>query len=159
MKKLFALVTGAVVAAFALAVAQPLIPTSWTGNEVIEVALGGPGGTGAMITLAQTRNATAGVVNNTTTGVVATTNLQNRVIFGTALTGTVTFNTPTNPYDGEMMEIVNGTNAAFAQTITFAPSGTQLLLPSASGALAALGAGVSGEFMYIQANNTWYRIR
>jgi hypothetical protein len=58
-----------------------------------------------------------------------------------------------------MMEIVNGTNAAFTQTITFAPVGGQLLVPTASGALAALGAGVSGEFQYIQATNTWYRIR
>jgi hypothetical protein len=157
MSKLFLIVVGAVIAALALAVAQPLVPTSWTGSELINVALSS--GSGGQISLAQTRNATAGVVSSAVTGIVPSTNLQNRVIFGSALTGTVTFNTPTNPYDGEMMEIVNGTNAAFTFTITFAPSGGQLLLPTASGALAALAAGASGEFMYIQANNTWYRIR
>lgn len=133
------------------------VPTSWTGNELINITLAS--GSGSQISLAQTRNATAATVTATVTGTLATTNVQNRVIFGTALTGTVTLNTPTNPYDGEMMEVVNGTNAAFTQTITFAPSAGQSLIPTASGALATLAAGASGEFQYVAATATWYRIR
>lgn len=136
-------------------VAQPIMPTSWTGNEVFTIELG-PGGTGLFINLAQVRNATAGVTTTTATGTFTSTNLMNRVIYTAALSGAVTHNTPTNPFDGEMMEIVNGTGLAFTQTITFTATGTQTVN---SGALATLAAGASGEWQYIASTNTWYRIR
>lgn len=155
MRRLLVTVAGVALAA-ALAWAQPLVPNSWTGNEIFEVQLGGPGGTAAFIQMAQVRNATAAVIAGITTGTFNSTNLMNRIIFGAALTGAVTLNTPPNPFDGEMMEVVNGTGVAFTFTITVTASSGQTVN---SGALATLAPNSSGEFQYVLATTTWYRIR
>ena len=151
------LLIGLGVAAIAATAWAQITLGPFLGTELFNITLGS--GSGAQITMAQVRNATAITVTNVTTGTVAAVVTQNRIVFGTALTGTVTVNTPLAPYDGEMMEIVNGTNAAFTFTITFAPSPGQSLLPAASGALATLAAGASGEFQYSSVTATWYRIR
>lgn len=147
-----AALTGGLVALWA----QPLVPTSWTGNEVLLVQLGGPGGTGSFITLAQMRNATAAVLTATATGAFQATNLMNRIYFTAALTGPVTVNTPTNPYDGEMIELVNGFGTAFTQTITLTASTGQTVN---AGAVATLAASASAEWQYVASTTTWYRIR
>lgn len=155
MRRVYVLAAGAVLVA-ALAVAQPLMPTSFTGNETLNVAIGGPGGTGTIINIAQLRNATAATLTATATGTFAATNLMNRIYFTAALSGAVSVTTPTNPYDGEMLEIVNGFGTAFTQTITLTASSGQTVN---GGAVPTLAATASAEWQYVASTTTWYRLR
>jgi len=131
-----------------------------TGNEAIVMAIGGPGGPSLFTTVAQLRNSTGYATTTTATGTtpaaVTANNLSTRVFYTAALTGAVTHNTPTAPFDGQMLEVVNGTGSAFTQTITLTASGSQTVN---SGAVATLAAGSSAEWQYVTASTTWFRIR
>lgn len=156
------LATGAVsgaalVSGIWLLVAQPLMPTSWSGNELVQAVVGGPGGTGTLINIAQLRNATAATLIATTNVTVNANNLQNRLMFTGAAT-TFAVNAPPNPNDGEMIEIVNASGTAFTGTITFTAAAGQTLVP-ASGAVTNLAASSSAEWQYVASTTTWYRLR
>ena len=120
----------------------------------------GAGGPSLFVPVAELRNATGYLTTTTATGTTpaATTsgNLAARVLYTAALSGGVTHNTPTAPFDGQMLEIVNGTGSAFTQTITLTASAGQTVN---SGAVATLAAGSSAEWMYIVASTTWFRVR
>jgi len=164
MTKFRALLAGMVIAVLAfiggLYAQVGIISTVLTGNEVGVFAVGGPGGPSLFIPVAELRNATGYATTTTATGTTpaATTsgNLAARVVYTAALSGGVTHNSPTAPFDGQMLEIVNGTGSAFTSTITLIASGSQTVN---SGALATLAAGSSGEWMYVAASTTWFRIR
>jgi len=163
MTKLRALLAGVVIASLAFAgglLAQQLTSTTLTGNEVIVAAIGGPGGTSLFIPTSELRGAVGYATTTTATGTTpaaTTTNNNNtRVVYTAALSGGVTHNTPTAPYDGQMLEVINGTGSNFTQTITVTASSGQTVN---SGAVATLAAGSSAEWMYVLASTTWFRIR
>lgn len=137
-----------------------IISTTLTGNEVIVAAIGGPGGPSIFVPVAELRNVTGYATTTTATGTtpasVTAGNNATRVFYTAALTGSVTHNTPTAPFDGQMLEIVNGTGSNFTQTITLTASGTQTVN---SGSATNLNAGASQEWQYIAGSTTWFRIR
>jgi len=164
MTKLRALLAGVVIAALAfiggLYAQVGITSTTLTGNEVAVFAVGGPGGPSLFIPVAELRNATGYLTTTTATGTTpaATTsgNLAARILYTAALSGGVTHNSPTAPFDGQMLEIVNGTGSNFTQTITLTASAGQTVN---SGAVATLAAGSSAEWMYVVASTTWFRVR
>lgn len=137
-----------------------IISTTLTGNEVAVFAIGGPGGSSIFVPIAEIRNATGYVVTTTATGTtpaaITANNLSARVLYNAALSGGVTHNTPTAPFDGQMLEIANTTGSNFTQTITLTASGTQTVN---SGAVSNLTAATSAEWMFVAATTTWVRIR
>jgi len=138
------------------ALAQPLSPNALTGSETWTCAVGGPQGPSTFCTANLLRNTVGYVTTATATGTVTATTSAVRYIFTAALTGGITLNTPATPFDGEMIEVANGTGSAFTQTITLTGVGGQTVN---SGAVATLAASGSAEWMYAAANTTWYRMR
>ena len=66
---------------------------------------------------------------------------------------------PPSPLNGQIVEVVNGTTAAFATNVfSIVPSGSQTIV-GGNIALTTLAAGASKELRYVQATNTWYPLR
>jgi hypothetical protein len=157
MKK--ALVAGVVFAALAgIAIGQQLTTTGFNGNETWTVAVGGPGGGSQFVTMGQVRNST-GYTLNPVVGSLTIPNNTNRFIV-TAQPAVATISLPLSPvFDGQMIEVVNGTASAFAaNAVTLQPNTGQTLI-GGNVTLTTLGAGASIEVQYSLSNNTWYRIR
>lgn len=139
-----------------------LISTTLTGNETWQIAIGGPGGPGIFTNAAQMRNTTGYAYVTAINGTVNANTLANRYIFVSALTGNVTLNTPTSPYDGEMIEVVNGTASNFASNIVLTASAGQTVN---SGTATNLATAASQEYQYVATTvsnivvNTWFRLR
>jgi len=135
--------------------AQQLSPLSLTGNESWVASVGGPQGNSFFLTVSQLRN-TAGYVNTTTaTGTLLANTNAARYIFTAALTGSVVLTTPAQPFDGEMLEIINGTASNFTQTITLTANTGQTVN---SGAV-TLNTVSSAEWQYVLPSLTWFRLR
>jgi|SRR5215472_9214623 len=136
----------------------PVGAISWntlTGNECYRLALS-PGGPEAWISLNQTRNTVEEVTTATTTGAVTLNQTNMAVIFTAALTGGITLNLPPTPPDGQTVVAINGTVAAFTQTITAtATDGATVVNATAVN----LGAGASANWVYNATANTWYKVR
>jgi hypothetical protein len=164
MSRLRTLAAGAVFCALAFiagAFAQTgIISLTLTGKEVVVAATGGPGGPSIFVPIEELRGAAGYATTTTATGTtpaaITSNNANTRVYYTAALSGGVTHNSPPAPYDGQMLEIVNGTGSAFTQTITLTASGTQTVN---SGAVATLAAGSSAEWQYNATTTTWLRVR
>jgi hypothetical protein len=148
------LCSGALLCAGAGHVFGQTIQPSPNGSEILLQ----PSGLGAFpITLNHARATTSYQLSSATSGTVTANALTNRVIFTTATLGSLTLNAPANPPDGSMLEIVNGTGAAFTTGVTLATTdGSTLVGAAASGALAA---GASVEWQFTGASKVWYKLR
>src|SRR6266436_4028655 len=115
MRKAWLWLIGAASAALVgLAVAQPITSQILTGNEAWSIAVGGPGGSSIFTTVAQMRNATGAQLQaSATASPIQATTLSARYIWTTAVSAAVVLNTPANPFDGEMIEVVNAGAGAF----------------------------------------------
>lgn len=136
--------------------AQSLSPLGLTGDESWVASIGGPQGNSIFLTVSELRNTTG--YRNTT---VATGNFQAvtgaaRYIFTAALTGAVTVTTPAQPFDGEMLELANGTASQFTQTITLTAAAGQTVN---SGTVLTMTAASSAEWQYATPSLTWFRLR
>ncbi len=135
--------------------AQSLSPLSLTGTESWVASIGGPQGNSIFLTVSEIRN-TTGYVNTTvaTGNLLANTNGA-RYFFTAALTGAVTLTTPAQPFDGELLEIINGTASNFTQSITLTANTGQTVNVGA----VTLNAASSAEWQYITPSLTWFRLR
>jgi len=139
-----------------VAVAQQLTSTTLTGNEVVTAAIGGPGGSSLFVPVSQLRNA-QGVTTSALTGGTINLTPLTATLITTAVVGTaLTVNTPTNPWDGEIIEIVNGSGSANTATVTLTASPGQTVN---GGAVATQANQASAEWRYVLATTTWYRLR
>lgn len=157
------LLAGALCSALALGTAWAQVQLGYKnllGTEVMEASTGGPGGQSFYLNISQIRNTTGYLLTTLATGSLTATTNSNRYIFTAALSGGITLNTPPTaalaPFDGEMIEVVNGTGSNFTQTITLTASAGQTVN---SGAVATLSAGTSAEWQFAASTNTWYRLR
>jgi hypothetical protein len=152
------LAAGAVLAALAgLALAQQLSSLTLTGNEAWSIATGGPGGTSLFTTVAQMRNATGYSLQASATATpIQATTLATRYIWTTAVTAAVVLNAPAQPFDGQMLEVVNAGGGAFTGAVTLTAAAGQTVVAGGSGALAQ---NASAEWQYVTSTTTWYRIR
>lgn len=161
MTKFRALMAGVVIAALAsigVLWAQGVTPTTLNGNEVIVAAIGGPGGPSTFVSTGQLRNST-GYVTTTVTGSTTIPNNTNRYII-TAQPSVATVSLPASPvFDGSMIEVVNGTAAAFATNAVTVNPNTGQTLVGGNITITTLAAGASVEVIYSLPNNTWYRVR
>ncbi len=131
---------------------------AWAQGIVAPIqANGQPGAIPATITLNNARATTSYQLSNATTGTVTANALANRIIFTASTLGSVTLNAPANPPDGSMIEIVNGTGAAFTTGVTLATTDGSTLVGSASSG--ALPAGASVEWQYVANGAKWYKLR
>ena len=145
----------------ALAQTTGLFPTSFTGNETWSVALNGPGSQSEYVTSAMVRN-TQGVTTNALTGAITLGNLQADLIITAQPASGANISLPPSPFDGQIVEVVNGTASAFATnvfSIIANSNGANATLVGGSIALTTLAAGASKELRYVLSTNSWYPLR
>jgi hypothetical protein len=141
--------------------AQGIIPlASPVGTELLTVYPlapgGGLGGGQAQININQIRNATGYQLSSLTSGALTLPTSTNRLILTAVVSGALAVTTPASPFDGEMVEIVNGSGSAFTATVTLTANSGQTVN---SGAVATLAANASAEWQYVSSTTTWYRLR
>lgn len=157
MRKLSIILGLALALASGFALGQSgLISTTLTGNEVIVAAIGGPGGPSIFIPTAEIRNAQGVATTALTSGTINLSANNADLITTAQVTGAMTLNTPSTPWDGEIFELVNGSGSNNTATITLTASGTQTVN---GGAVATQANQASAEWRYVQATTTWYRLR
>jgi hypothetical protein len=132
-----------------------------TGNEVIVAAVGGPGGPSLFVPTSQLRNATGiQLLSAATSGTFSPTNGVNSFLIAVQPNGTTTINTPSAPWDGQLFQVCNVSNAALTgQTITLAAATGSTLATGVVTALTTLAARTCEELNYANVNTTWYQIR
>jgi hypothetical protein len=157
MLKYKVLLALALVALAAFAAAQTLGSRSLTGNEVVQVAVGGPGGTSIFVPTAQLRGGSNPVTTAQTTGTLSPV-LTNAVglLVSTAASTSVTVQLPPQPYDGQAFVWVNGSAGAFTAGTLATADGSAIQGSTAAGTLAA---GASVQYVYVLSTNTWYKAR
>ncbi len=138
-----------------VALTQQLSPLSLTGNESWVASVGGPQGNSFFLTVSEIRNTTGYLNSVQTTGTLLGTTNSARYFFGAALTGPIVLTTPAQPFDGEMLEIINATASNFTQTITLTANTGQTVNLGA----VTLNAASSVEWQYILPSLTWFRVR
>lgn len=158
MTKFRALLVGAVLSALALgyALGQTVATFSLTGNEVVSMAIGGPGGPSVFVTSSALRGTSGYITTALTSGSITLTNNQNRLLTTAVVSGALTVTAPPNPYDGENFELLNTSSGANTATVTFTANTGQTVT---SGAVATQAQNTSAEWMYIAATTTWARMR
>ena len=140
----------------AAAWAQPLTSQSLTGNEVLVIAIGGPGGPSIFTSVSQMRNAQGVTTTALATGTLTLTNLTATLVTTAQVTGALTLNTPTLPWDGAIFELANGSGSNNTATVTLTATGAQTVN---AGAVATQANQSSAEWRYVLSTNTWYRVR
>ena len=157
MLKYKVLLALALAALAALAAAQTLGSRSLTGNEVVEVAVGGAGGTAIYVPVSQLRGGVTAALTSQATGTLTPvmTNAQGLLISTTASTS-LTVQLPLNPYDGQAFVWTNGSAGAFTAGTIAVADGSTIVGTTAAGTLAV---GSSIQFVYILSTNTWYKVR
>ena len=138
-----------------VALTQSLSPLGLTGDESWVASIGGPQGNSIFLTVSELRNTTGYRNIVQTTGTIQATTGAARYFFGAALTGPIVLTTPAQPFDGEMLEVINATALAFTQTITLTANTGQTVN---AGAVTVLTAS-SAEWQYILPSLTWFRVR
>jgi peroxiredoxin len=147
----------AIAALITYAVAQPITSQILTGLETWSISIGGPGGPSIFTTTAQMRNATGySLQTSATASPIQATTLATRYIWNITVTGAVVLNAPANPFDGEMLEVVNDGAGAFTGAVTLTAAAGQTVVSGSTGALAQNG---STEWQYVTSTLTWYRLR
>jgi hypothetical protein len=157
MKRLLWFFAGAAIAALATyAVAQQITSQTLTGNEVLTVAQGGPGGSSLFVPVSQMRNATA---LKTFSGAGAQTytalSTDSTLYWVGAAPTTWTVTTPAVPWDGEILTLATDTLLTTLVTLT-ANTGQTLNTAFTSQTIAAKA---SVEFQYSVATSKWYQMR
>jgi hypothetical protein len=156
MKRLL-LATICAVGLLAPAVAQTIVPGQLSGNECWNAGQG-PGGpsTGFLCTFmlnsTQTVTATAGATSFTLT------NQQSDIIF-TAQPAAITITLPAAPYNGQIVEFINGTVSNFVTNVITVQPNTGQTLVGGNITLTTLAAGASRELRYVSSTTSWYPVR
>src|SRR5262249_15294267 len=92
-------------------------------------------------------------------GNVTIPNNTNRYILTAQPTAGTLFLPASPVFDGSMIEVANGTAAAFSTNAVTVNPNTGQTLVGGNVTITTLGAGSSNEFQYSLSNNTWYRLR
>jgi hypothetical protein len=146
-----------------LAIAQvtTLFSNTLNGTETLTLSVGGPQGTSFFAPVAELRNATGyQLISAATSGTITPTNNVNSLLVAVQPNGSTTINTPPAPFDGQLFQVCNVSNAAFAvQTITLAASTGSSLATGVTTALTTLAARTCEELQYTTTSTTWWQIR
>lgn len=150
------------VAAFAGGVAaqQFLTVTNYTGLESWNCGLGGPGGPSVFCTSGEMRNAagTTLIVNQPVT--FNASQLYTDYVLTTQITVASTLISPQIPFDGQLLEIVNGSGSNNTAVITLtqnpAASTSQTVIQGNS---FNIQSGSSIAWRWSATSNTWFRLR
>ena len=145
----------------ALAQIAGLVPSSFTGNEVAVVAVNGPGSESEYATSGMFRNTTGGIIQSATTGTLTwpgnNATAQYSTIVYTGTSASVTQNLPAKPFDGQVVELVNGTSGNITLTTAVTDSATQTPSPCLSAV--TVSANTSKQMYYLKSTTTWYLMR
>lgn len=157
MKK-YLIGAGALVALASVAWAQPLVQQSLSGNEVVVVEAGGPGGSGFFASVASLRGGHnySLVAAGGTVGFTVPNNTSEVIITG-AITVVLNLQMPLIPYDGQTVMINCPGGTITSAVVTYTP-GT--LVGTAYTACTAGGTAAQGaKWVYSLSNTTWYRVQ
>jgi len=151
---------GALAALAFAAIAQPLVQQNLSGNEVLNVEIGGPGGGGIFTSVNALRNATGYLIvgfGSTVNTIVPAT--ASKVIPNGAIT-TWNITLPTSPYDGQTVAVA--CPAATATTVTVSatlPASVTIVGTAFTTCVAGGAAANTAEWIYSTSANIWYRIQ
>lgn len=160
MRPLHKLALGVAFAATLLgaALAQQIVPKNLSGNECWNAGQG-PGGPSTGFVCVNLVAAIQPVATNTgAASFTIANNIATTILTAQPAVSTITL--PSSPVsNGAVVEIVNGTAAAFAtNVVTIAPNTGQTIL-GGNVTITNLAQHASVEFRYNLANTTWYQIR
>jgi hypothetical protein len=154
---------GAALAALATTwlIAQPVIPTTMSGNECWNAGQGPGGPSTGFVCAYMTRNSTGyKLLGASTSGTINNDQTVNQVLISVQPTGGTTINTPVPAFDGALFSVCNVSNAALTgQTVTLAASTGSTLATGVVTVLTTLAARTCEELQYTAAATTWYQIR
>jgi hypothetical protein len=157
------LLSGAAILAFAgIVVAQQnLSNRTMSGHEVVTISQSGPGGASLYAETSQFRNSQGVAIQASGAGNFIISITTATTIFTAASGGAQTVTLPPLPYDGQIVEITNGTAATAFTTgsVVNTSDGSTITGGASATALGTLAAGASAEWRYSLANNVWYRMR
>jgi len=112
------------------------------------------------VALNSIRNATGYQLLASASGTIAPTNAVNSLLINAQPATGTTINTPASPYDAELFQVCNATNAAWAtNTVTLAAASGSSLNTGTTTALTTLAAHACEELQFDLANTTWYQVR
>lgn len=172
MRNLRLLLLGALAAlgcGYAIAQISNLTPTSFSGGETIVMAALGPGSEGEYATSGMLRNTTGGTIQAATSGtltwpvpalgggytVSASAAPYSSIVYTGAFSGTQ--NLPAAPFDGQVVELINGNAGSITMTTAVTDGATQFPSPCLSAATITTSS--SRQMYYLKATNTWYLMR
>lgn len=158
MRKL--LLLGAALAALSgSAWAQSIVPGQLSGQECWNAGQG-PGGPSIGFLCTFMLNGTQGVSTTTGAANFTLTNQQSDIIF-TAQPAAITITLPAVPYNGQIVEFINGTTSAFVTNVITVQPNTGQTLTGGNITLTTLAAGASRELRYVGQTGAgiWYPVR
>ena len=135
-----------------------LLPTSFNGNESWQVALQGPGGTSEYVTTGIMQNS-QGIATSTLAAPLTMSASTADLCITAQPAGSANVTLPANPFNGQIVEVINCTTSNFAVNVfSIVPNTGQTLL-GGNIPLTTLAAGASRELRYVLSTNTWYPLR
>lgn len=162
MTKFRAPLAGALLALAFLGVAAlaqtSLSNRSMSGNEVVSMAQGGPGGPSIFVVASQLRNATGMTTTALTSGTLVLTPTTGTLV-STAASASLAVTLPPFPYDGEIFEWANGSGGAFTGATIAVSDGATIVNGGTGATLATLASGASVEYRYALSTTSWYKLR
>lgn len=158
MRKL--LLAGAALAALTVGYAwgQSIVPGQLSGNECWNAGQG-PGGPSTGFVCTFMMNSTQSVTLSTGAAPQTMTNQQSDIIFTAQPAAAANVTLPAAPYNGQIVEVVNGTVSNFATNVFSIVPNTGQTLVGGNIALTTLAAGASKELRYVASTNSWYPLR
>jgi hypothetical protein len=104
-------------------------------------------------------NSTQSVATNTGAAAFTMTNQQSDIILTAQPAAAANITLPATPYNGQIVEVINGTTSAFATNVFSIVPNTGQTISGGNIALTTLAAGASKELRYVAATTTWYPVR
>lgn len=151
---------GLLVGLGSIALTQSIVQQNLNGTDSIDVAIGGPGGTGYPTTVQALRNAYGHTLVAAAT--TANTSMSNAAVQAIAQGAITTWNVtlPANPFTGELAGITcpGGTVGTVNVAAATKPAGTVIVGTGYTSCTSGGVAGNNAEWTYSTSANTWYRI-
>lgn len=157
--KRIALAVGALLALTFGALAQPVVPTSPSGNECWNVGQG-PGGPGNFLCINTVRNTTGYQLIASASGTVQPTASVNTLAVNAQPAASTAFTTPANPLaDGQLFQVCNVTGSAWATNASTLAAASGQTINGGTITTTTLGSHACVELIFVLSTTTWYQIR
>lgn len=154
------LVIGLLIGLGANASAQTVIQQNLNGTDSLNIAAGGPGGTGYPTTVQAMRNAVGHTLIAAGTTVNTSASNAAAVLIAQGAITTWNISLPNNPYTGENLEVTcpGGTASTVSVGVGPQPAGQLIVGTAYTGCTSGGAATNNARWTYSTSVKTWYRI-